>query len=202
MYSGTGPSFDGGTVTGPKPMDIDPAASGHKEGGRVNAFNLKEMARFPSPYYWALHDDPAYVESAACVICREIAGLGCNMNLAPVLDIYGNPDTTVIGDRSMGRDPDAIGTYGIHYLRGARRAGVISVIKHFPGHVGTTIDSHADLPIVDVTEGELLDRDFKPFRMVIENGADALMASHVLYRMIDPDYPATSSRCIVRHQSP
>jgi len=169
-----------------------------QEGGRVNAFKLNELTRFPSPYYWGQHGDPAYVESAAYVICREISELGCNMNFAPVLDVYGQPDSTIIGDRSMGEDPDELGMLGIHYLRGARRAGVISVIKHFPGHGSTIIDSHLDLPVVDMTEAELSERDFKPFRLAIENGAEALMTSHVLYRMIDPEFPATLSVYILR----
>jgi len=169
-----------------------------QEGGRVNAFKFKEMTRLSSPYYWGQYNDPAYVESIAYVVGREILELGCNMNFAPVLDVYGEPDTTIIGDRSMGSDPSTVGTYGIHYLKGAQRAGIVPVIKHFPGHGSTTIDSHMDLPIVEMTEAELFDRDLAPFRMAIEKGAEALMTSHVLYRLIDPEYPATLSVYILR----
>jgi len=169
-----------------------------QEGGRVNAFNFDEMTRFPSPYYWAQYGDPDFVESAAYVICREISGLGCNMNLAPVLDVYGEPDRTIIGDRSMGADPSMVGAFGLSYLKGAERVGIISVVKHFPGHGSTTTDSHRDLPVVEMSKEDLFENDFKPFRIVIENGADALMTSHVLYSDIDPDYPATLSTRILR----
>ena len=168
-----------------------------QEGGRVNAFDFIELSHFPPPYYWAQYEDPLFIESAAYIICREILDLGCNMNFAPVLDVYGLPDKTIIGDRSMGGDPEAIGRYGISYLRGAGRAGVIAVVKHFPGHGYTDVDSHIDLPVVDLDASELHEWDMKPFKMAIENGAEAVMTSHVLYSQLDPEYPATLSSQIL-----
>ncbi len=169
-----------------------------QEGGRVNAFDLREISHFPPPYYWAQYDDPTFIESVAYIIGREIAELGVNMNFAPVLDVYGRPDRTIIGDRSMGNDPELIGYFGINYINGAKRAGVIPVIKHFPGHGNTTIDSHLDLPVVDMEDWELREIDLKPFKMAIDHGADAVMTSHVLYKKIDPDYPATLSSKILK----
>ena len=168
-----------------------------QEGGRVNTFDFSELSHFPPPYYWAQYDDPLFIESAAYIINREILDLGCNMNFAPVLDVYGIPDKTVIGDRSMGGDPEAIGRYGISYIRGAERAGVIPVIKHFPGHGYTNVDSHIDLPVVDLDASELYEWDMKPFKMAIENGAEAVMTSHVLYSQLDSEYPATLSSQIL-----
>ncbi|HEB29466.1 MAG TPA: hypothetical protein ENI15_01135, partial [Spirochaetes bacterium] len=117
---------------------------------------------------------------------------------APVLDLYGIPDKTVIGDRSMGRDPESIAEFGKYYVRGARKAGIIPVIKHFPGHGSSTVDSHVDLPVIDMEEQELQQRDFKPFREVIESGVDVVMTAHVIFRKIDPDYPGTLSKKILR----
>lgn len=97
----------------------------------------------------------------------------------------------------MGNNPEAIGLYGISYIRGAERAGVIPVMKHFPGHGYTSVDSHIELPVVDLDESELQEWDMKPFRMAIENGAEAIMTSHVLYSQLDPEYPATLSSRIL-----
>jgi beta-N-acetylhexosaminidase len=169
-----------------------------QEGGRVNAFRLREVTQFPPPYYWAQYDDPNFVEAAAYVISKELFALGCNMNFAPVLDLYGNADKTIIGDRSMGKNPEAIGSFGIFYLEGAKNTGVIPVVKHFPGHGSSIVDSHINLPEVNLEEGVLQEMDFKPFRMVIENGADAIMTAHVLYKKIDPEYPSTLSSKILR----
>jgi beta-N-acetylhexosaminidase len=169
-----------------------------QEGGRVNAFGFNEMAHFPAAYYWSQYEDPEFVEAAAYVINKEIAELGCNMNFAPVLDLYGIPDKTVIGDRSMGSDPDMIAEFGKRYVKGAQKAGVIPVIKHFPGHGSSTVDSHVDLPVIDMEERDLQERDFKPFREVIENGIDVVMTAHVIFRKIDPEYPGTLSEKILR----
>ncbi len=169
-----------------------------QEGGRVNALSLKETTRFPPPYYWAQYNDPVFVEAAAYIINREISELGFNMNFAPVLDLYGKPDSTIIGDRSMGSDPDRVAEFGIFYLNGARKAGIIPVIKHFPGHGGSTVDSHRSLPVIEMEEAGLRERDFKPFREVIESGVDAVMTAHVIFNKIDPEYPVTLSERILR----
>jgi len=169
-----------------------------QEGGRVNALSLNEIIHFSPPYYWARYNDPVFVEAAAYIINREISELGFNMNFAPVLDLYGKPDSTIIGDRSMGSDPDRVAEFGIFYLNGARKAGIIPVIKHFPGHGGSTVDSHRSLPVIEIEEAELRERDFKPFREVIESGVDAFMTAHVIFNKIDPEYPVTLSERILR----
>jgi len=117
---------------------------------------------------------------------------------AYLLDLYGQADSTIIGDRSLGNDPELVGILGIRYLQGARQAGVIPVIKHFPGHGSSTVDSHGRLPVVDLSEDMLMERDFKPFRMAIEAGAEALMTAHILFTQIDAEYPATLSSRILR----
>ena len=169
-----------------------------QEGGRVSALKLKEITRFPAAYYWGRYDDPSFITAVAYITCREIIELGCNVNFAPVLDLYGRPDATIIGDRSMGTDPVRIGEFGIYYLKGAFKAGIIPVIKHFPGHGSTIVDSHGKLPKVEMEKDVLMEMDFKPFKMVIDYGAEALMTAHILFTKIDPEYPVTLSRHIIR----
>lgn len=169
-----------------------------QEGGRVAVFRFAEMTRLSAAYNWGRYDDPRYITAASYIAGREIRELGCNMNFAPVLDLYGLADSTIIGDRSLGNDPAAVGTLGIHYLQGARQAEIIPVIKHFPGHGSSTVDSHGRLPVVDMPEEQLLERDFLPFRMAIQAGAEALMTAHILFPQIDPDYPVTLSERILR----
>ena len=169
-----------------------------QEGGRVVAFRFRETTGLSPAFYWGRYDDPRYVTAIAYIAGREIRELGCNMNFAPVLDLYGTADSTIIGDRSLGNDPAAVGTLGIHYLQGARRAEIIPVIKHFPGHGSSTVDSHGRLPVVDMPEEKLLERDFKPFLMAVQAGAEAVMTAHILFPQIDPDYPVTLSERILR----
>jgi len=169
-----------------------------QEGGRVNRLNVETLTRFPAPYYWGRHQDPLYVEAAAYVISREALSVGCNMNFAPVLDLYGKPDDSIVGDRSMGSNPVLVGERGVYYLFGAQRAGIAAVAKHFPGHGRTTVDSHHRLPVVEADEATLLNEDLVPFQMAIRHGVDAIMTAHILYPQIDPEFPVTLSPVFVR----
>ncbi|NOY10323.1 MAG: beta-N-acetylhexosaminidase [Spirochaetes bacterium] len=168
-----------------------------QEGGRVIRFKFKQFTRFPAAFYWGEHNDPYFIEAAAYITGKEISEIGCNINFAPVLDLYGRPDNTVIGDRSMGDNVSRVGEYGLFYLKGAGEAGIISVIKHFPGHGITSVDSHEHLPVVNITESDLMKRDILPFKTAIDNGADALMTAHILYKNIDSEYPVTCSKKII-----
>ncbi|MBN2554173.1 MAG: hypothetical protein JXB06_15450 [Spirochaetales bacterium] len=169
-----------------------------QEGGRVSRLDLDDLTRFPAPYYWAQYQDPLYVEAAAYIIGREALSLGCNINLAPVLDLYDKPDDSIVGDRSMGVNPVQVGERGVYYLFGARRAGIAAVAKHFPGHGRTTVDSHHRLPVVDVDEKTLVNEDLLPFQMAIHHGVEAIMTAHILYPQIDPDFPVTLSAIFLR----
>jgi beta-N-acetylhexosaminidase len=169
-----------------------------QEGGRVSRLDLETLTRFPAPYYWGEYQDPLYVEAVAYIISREVLSLGCNINLAPVLDLYDKADDSIVGDRSMGINPVQVGERGVYYLFGAQRAGVAAVAKHFPGHGRTTVDSHHSLPVVEVSEKTLLNEDLLPFQMVIRHGVDAIMTAHILYPQIDPDFPVTLSAIFLR----
>jgi beta-N-acetylhexosaminidase len=169
-----------------------------QEGGRVSRLDLDTLTRFPAPYYWGEYQDPLYVEAAAYIISREALALGCNINLAPVLDLYDKPDDSIVGDRSMGINPVQVGERGVYYLFGAQRAGIAAVAKHFPGHGRTTVDSHNSLPVVEVSEKILLNQDLLPFQMVIRHGVDAIMTAHILYPQIDPEFPVTLSAIFLR----
>ena len=78
-------------------------------------------------------------------------------------------------------------------MRGALREGVACCIKHFPGHGDTHIDSHLELPVVDKSRRQLRALELKPFRE-LQVKAPAIMTAHIVYRQIDPEYPATLSR--------
>jgi beta-N-acetylhexosaminidase len=186
------------TAAGRQGAGLVPFIGIDQEGGRVNRLELRNISRFPAPFYWRQLQDPFYVEALAYVTSREIAALGINMNFAPVLDLYGRADDSVIGDRSMGEDPWLVGRLGAYYLRGARRAGVISVVKHFPGHGRTTVNSHFRLPVLEADEDTLLEHDLLPFRLAIEQGGEAVMTAHILYPRIDPDFPVTLSATFIR----
>ena len=168
-----------------------------QEGGRVAALRFKEITAFPSAYNLGRHGDAELVRSAAYITGREMSALGLNMNFAPVLDLYGEPDSSIIGDRAFGPDPAGVAGLGAAYVRGAKAAGIIPVAKHFPGHGRTPVDSHGALPIVHVTEEELIQQDLVPFARVIDEGIDAVMTAHLLIPEIDPRRPVTLSTAFI-----
>ena len=165
-----------------------------QEGGRVATFRFPEFVRLPSAAALGRLADPALIRSAAYVTARQLADLGVNMNLAPVLDLSAHADASIIGDRSYGPDPDTVSAMVRPYLEASRAAGVISAAKHFPGHGVTRVDSHTELPVVATTRSELEARDLRPFGEAIAAGVPAIMTGHLLFKAIDPFYPVTISR--------
>jgi beta-N-acetylhexosaminidase len=169
-----------------------------QEGGRVSAFKFPETFGFPAPWYWARYDDPEFIRSAAYIQGRELGKLGFNMNLAPVLDLSGLPDGSVVGDRAMGGDPEKVARFARAYLNGLSAAGILAVAKHFPGHGVSGIDSHERLPVSEMTETELFSRDLVPFAAAVAHGVPIVMTGHILFPRIDPENPVTFSSYMIR----
>lgn len=169
-----------------------------QEGGRVRAFPFKEFAQLPSAFQLGRYRDPELIRSASYLTAVQMREAGVNMNLAPVLDLVEEGDSSIIGDRSFGGDPQWVEKAGRAYLEGMRAGGVIPVIKHFPGHGSTRTDSHTLLPVVDLTEEDLFRRDMIPFRGTLRAGAPVVMTAHILYPRIDPEYPVTLSPRILQ----
>lgn len=117
-------------------------------------------------------------------IGREMAALGINMNFAPTLDLYTQIESSVIGPRSFGEDPETAGILGASFMQGSLDAGVIATAKHFPGHGDTSDDSHGKLPVIHIDEQTLNEREIVPFKTVIEAGIPAIMSGHLNFPQI------------------
>lgn len=172
--------------------------AGDQEGGRVAVYRFRDLPRFPAAADVAeqaaqVPEYARYIESVAYITGSDLHSLGFNTNLAPVVDLSEGSRRTIIGDRSYGTDPETVGAYGVSYISGMMKSGVIPTVKHFPGHGVTNIDSHGRLPIVEITREDLWERDILPFRLAIEAGVPAVMTAHILFPAIDPSYPVTIS---------
>lgn len=171
-----------------------------QEGGRVNRFK-KPLRVFPSALDVAQSGKPEHAAwEFASVTAIELRLVGVNLNFVPVLDVLGidyEPSTTVIGDRSFGCDPAKVTKLGKIVVQTMREGGVIPCCKHFPGHGGTSVDSHVHLP-VDSRPFSLIEAsDLAPFRMAVEIEAEMIMAAHVLYPDLDRSSPASLSQEIL-----
>jgi len=176
---------------------IRPFICADQEGGRVAAFRFKEFPAQPAAFQLGSLADPAIVEASAYSAALQLAYLGVNMNLAPVADLYGQADSSIIGDRSFGDDPESVAASVAAYVGGLQRGGIIATLKHFPGHGITTVDSHADLPVVSSVLEDLRGRELIPFIAGIGAGAQVVMTAHILYPAIDAENPATLSPAIL-----
>jgi len=163
------------------------------EGGRIN--RLKEKYGFiqiPSAQEIG-KSHPQNAEFTYHMLSCELAYLGFNLNLAPVVDLNLNPKNPVIGslERSFSKDPQTVIDFALAFINAHDKNGVISALKHFPGHGSSAHDSH--LGIVDVTD-TYQNCELNPYSELIKRGkAQMIMTAHIMNSKVDPDYPATLS---------
>ncbi len=122
-----------------------------------------------------------------------LADLGINVNLAPVVDLDCNPDNPVIGrlGRSFSADPQVVAAHATAWIEAHRRHGVLSCLKHFPGHGSSAADSHHGF--VDITD-HWQELELRPYQMLLQDSqVDLIMTGHLFNRNIDPVFPATLS---------
>lgn len=131
-------------------------------------------------------------ELTGWVLAAELRAHGVDLSFTPVLDIdYGRSD--VIGDRSFHRNPAAIASLATAVMKGLKRAGMVAVGKHFPGHGHVLADSHVAIPVDERLFSQIEKEDIEPFRQLIDAGMLAVMPAHVIYPKVD-QAPAGFSR--------
>lgn len=167
-----------------------------EEGGRVTRMPV-EFKRMPSSADIGRTGKVEIAENAGNIIGESLRILGFNVDFAPVLDIYSNPQNTIIRGRSFGNDVNIVTKMGVAEVKALKGNSIIAVPKHFPGHGDTSIDSHIGLPIVHKSLSELKNFEFKPFEEAINNGADAIMVGHIVLSEIDKNNPASLSKDVI-----
>lgn len=172
--------------------------SADEEGGRVTRLP-KELVKTPSNRKIGNAENGKYAYDVGELIGRKMSAFGLNMDFAPVLDIDSNPNNPVIGDRSYGADALLVSKAGIQQVNGMSSQHVIPVVKHFPGHGDTSVDSHIDLPVITHNKERLKNVELLPFRQAIEGGVNAVMVGHLLVEAYDPKTPASFSKVIIQN---
>lgn len=153
------------------------AVSVDEEGGRVSRL-ASLIGEQPSPRVLAATKTPDEVYSIALERGHKMRGLGITVDFAPVADVTSDPDDTVIGDRSFGADPTAVTEYAGAYARGLRDAGLLPVLKHFPGHGHGSGDSHTGA-VTTPPLADLQNNDLVPYRTLTTEGPVAVMVGHM-----------------------
>jgi beta-glucosidase len=157
---------------------------------------LREATPLPPVAALAGMGDTELLE-AARITAQEAAAAGVAWVLAPVVDLDLEPSNPIVGTRSFGSSPSHVSDLVRAWVISAQSEGVLACAKHFPGHGRTTVDSHADLPVVAATRKEL-EMDLEPFRAAIAAGVGSVMLAHVSYPALDPSgAPASLSPKII-----
>lgn len=164
-----------------------------QEGGRVNRMP-SEFKNLPSASTIVRSGSLENVRESAQIIGKMLIESGINMNFAPVLDIKRFDDNHAIGNRCYGETKEEVMENGILAMKEMKKQGLITVIKHFPGHGATRIDSHFTLPIIIKRIKKLEQEDISVFKNAIENGADAMMVGHLMVLNVDLIFPASLSK--------
>lgn len=167
-----------------------------EEGGRVSRLP-DDVEKFPSAFTIGLINDQQTAYENGKEIGYTLKRLGINLDYAPVLDIYSNENNTVIGYRAFSTEESIVSTMGIATMEGIEDSDIIPVVKHFPGHGDTEVDSHYGLPIVYKTLEELRNFEFIPFVKAIESGCDVIMVSHIILNEVDSINPASLSKIVI-----
>lgn len=167
-----------------------------QEGGRVN--RLKPAYGFPasvSAEYLGRTNDPDTTYKWASLTAETCSKAGINVDFAPCTDVNVNPQSPVIGaiGRSFSGDTAVVAAQARIWVDALRERGVLTSLKHFPGHGSSRADSH--LGLTDITHTWQRERELAPYQNLFGQGyADFVMVGHLLHRGVDAEYPASLSR--------
>jgi len=172
-----------------------------QEGGRVQRIRPPILQSYPNAQALGaiyLRDREQGLR-AAWLMSRlhafDLMRFGINVDCLPVLDVPVEGASNVIGNRAYGFDPKMVSEMGQAAADGLKAGGMLPVMKHIPGHGRGMVDSHHELPVVDVPLDDLDAHDFVPFRAL--NKELMGMSAHLVFNAIDPERPATTSRKVI-----
>jgi beta-N-acetylhexosaminidase len=169
-----------------------------QEGGWVRHIKL-QTSETPGNLALGAEGLPGDALLTGYYIGQELKSLGINMNFAPTIDVYSNPEASVIGPRAFSSDPRATSMLALAYFRGMSHSGLICTAKHYPGHGDAEGDSHGALPQVDISLDELWVNALVPYRILIPEGLPAIMTAHLAYpRILGSLLPSSRSTFFIQ----
>lgn len=178
-----------------------------QEGGYVT--RLGQGTKMPGNMALGAINDVRITEEVASMMGREMSVLGVNTDFAPVVDVNNNPANPVIGVRSFSDDQKMVAQHGSAFVCALNKTGVISTLKHFPGHGDTATDSHTGLPRINKSYEQLKQNELVSFKACVDAGAQMIMTAHIQFPQIekitykskktdeDVYLPATLSKTII-----
>src|ERR1039458_6162485 len=166
---------------------------------RAVSMRLNRTTVFPHAMAFGATGKTENAEAFGRITALEARAIGVHWNFFPVADVNSNPANPIINTRSFGEDPKQVGDLVTAYIKGARSGGMLTTVKHFPGHGDTATDSHLGVASVNGDRAHLDSIELPPFRQAIAAGVDSVMVAHVTVPALDadPNHVATISPAIV-----
>jgi beta-N-acetylhexosaminidase len=160
---------------------------------------LMGTSNFPHAMAFGADGKMEDAETFGRITAEEARAVGIHWNFFPDADVNSNPANPIINTRSFGEDPKQVGDLVTAYIKGAHEAGMLTTVKHFPGHGDTATDSHLGVASVNVDRAHLDSIELPPFRQAIAAGVDSVMVAHVTVPALDadPNHVATISTSVV-----
>lgn len=165
-----------------------------EEGGtvvRVSSNPLLRHEPFESPAYYYRAGGMDNLMNITAEKSQLLKELGVNINLAPVADVSTDPDDFIY-KRSLGEDAETTAQYVAETVKTAKRGGIASCLKHFPGY-GPNADTHTGIAVDERPFEEFSENDFLPFAAGIAEGAEAVLVSHNIVTCMDRELPVSLS---------
>jgi beta-N-acetylhexosaminidase len=167
-----------------------------QEGGRV-ARMRRPFTEWPPMAALGRCGDGVLAARVGRALARELAAVGVTFDFAPVLDVLTRTGNPAIGDRAIGADAELVARLGTVLIEAIQGEGLAACAKHFPGHGDASVDSHHDLPVLDLPPERFEAVDWVPFRAAIASSVASVMVAHLLVPAFDEQEPASLSRPVV-----
>lgn len=169
-----------------------------QEGGSSADFYFGGVQLYPKPMGITATGDPQMAYLTAKATAEQARAVGFNWIHSPVLDVNSEPANPEIGTRSFSNDAKVVAEFGAQACRGYKEGGLIATGKHFPGRGHSSADAHFGIPVIDVDEKTLWERELLPYRELFRQDLlPSVMIAHSLFTAIDPDHIATVSKKIL-----
>lgn len=172
-----------------------------QEGGLVErTIFLDEKVEYLTPKALSRLNNKNDLKIHYDILAKDLIDLGINLNFAPVLDVNSNPNNPIIGVRSFGQTSSIVSSCAKEVINIFKENKLISCGKHFAGHGDTEIDSHINMPCVNMDFHEFYQNHLSPFVTAIKDGIDTIMVSHVYFPFFDEEkIPASLSKNVIEN---
>jgi len=158
------------------------------------SMRLDSVIRFPQQLTLGAIQDNSLIYDFGVEVARQCKEIGVHFNFAPVVDVNNNPRNPVINMRSFGENKYKVTEKAYAYMKGMQDEGILTTLKHFPGHGDTDKDSHEELPVILHNKERLNDVELYPFRELIKRGATGVMTAHLLIPALDNGIASQSKK--------